>query len=369
MKIVFTHAFMYDIIIIGAGPAGATFARLISSSYRVLLIDGGTPKPCGGLLSPSAQAIITRLGISVPHDVFVRPQPFSVRAVDFKSNLSYSFQRHYLNIDRDRFDDWLRSLVPGSIEMIRPARYVSSEISPDGKSVKVRFSHDNSIEEAECRVLLAADGPSSAVRREFVPNHPKRKTYTSVQEWFETDRTFTEYGAFFDPDVNDYYSWTIPKGNLLVLGTAVPLGIPFRPRYEMLKKKLREHGFQLGDPVKRESSLILRPLSKSALCSVCKKSNVYQPLAFIGEAGAWISPSSSEGISFAMRTALALAKSLEPGLEGFQKRYEKLLRPLYREIFVRNLKSIPMYVPWIRKRIFKSELFSLDMPDETERDA
>jgi flavin-dependent dehydrogenase len=30
---------MYDIAIIGAGPAGATLARLIGHRYRVLLVD------------------------------------------------------------------------------------------------------------------------------------------------------------------------------------------------------------------------------------------------------------------------------------------------------------------------------------------
>ncbi len=30
---------MYDIAIIGAGPAGATLARLVAGRYRVLLVD------------------------------------------------------------------------------------------------------------------------------------------------------------------------------------------------------------------------------------------------------------------------------------------------------------------------------------------
>jgi len=56
---------VYDIVIIGAGPAGSNFARLISDKYKVLLVDkrdmgNGNPKNkkgkcCGGLLAPDAQ--------------------------------------------------------------------------------------------------------------------------------------------------------------------------------------------------------------------------------------------------------------------------------------------------------------------------
>jgi len=63
---------MYDVAIIGAGPAGATLARLIGRQYRVLLVekrrlDGpqtfSLGKCCGGLLAPDAQAMLSRLGL------------------------------------------------------------------------------------------------------------------------------------------------------------------------------------------------------------------------------------------------------------------------------------------------------------------
>lgn len=45
---------MFDIAVIGAGPAGATFARLMAGQgLNILLLDGQeehNSKPCGGLL-------------------------------------------------------------------------------------------------------------------------------------------------------------------------------------------------------------------------------------------------------------------------------------------------------------------------------
>lgn len=73
---------MYDVAIIGAGPAGATLARLIGNKLKVLLVDKRRPaeskelsyqksKCCGGLLAPDAQQMIAKLGLGLPGDVIV----------------------------------------------------------------------------------------------------------------------------------------------------------------------------------------------------------------------------------------------------------------------------------------------------------
>jgi len=83
---------MYDIAIIGAGPAGATLARLIGKNYRVLLVDKRPlletysknllSKCCGGLLAPDAQKMLGFLGLGLPQQVLVEPQLFVVRTID-----------------------------------------------------------------------------------------------------------------------------------------------------------------------------------------------------------------------------------------------------------------------------------------------
>ena len=51
----------YDIVIIGGGPAGASFARLLPNHFKVLIIEKSSKtstlgKVCGGLLAPDAQS-------------------------------------------------------------------------------------------------------------------------------------------------------------------------------------------------------------------------------------------------------------------------------------------------------------------------
>jgi len=78
---------MFDILIIGAGPAGSNLARLLGSAskYSVCLIDKRRldlpedllrQKACGGLLSPDAQKIMAKLELSLPASVLEDPQIF-----------------------------------------------------------------------------------------------------------------------------------------------------------------------------------------------------------------------------------------------------------------------------------------------------
>ena len=82
---------MYDVAIVGAGPAGATLARLIGRRYRVLLVDKrrwegdartfASDKCCGGLLAPDAQRMLSSLGLGLPRDVLEDPQQLRDRAL------------------------------------------------------------------------------------------------------------------------------------------------------------------------------------------------------------------------------------------------------------------------------------------------
>ena len=113
----------YDIVIVGAGPAGATFAREVSGSgYSVLLIDGQDligNKPCGGLLAPDAQKLMAHRDFVLPKDILVDPQIFSVKTIDLGSGLICNYQRYYLNMDRRAFDNFLLTLIPDEAHQSR----------------------------------------------------------------------------------------------------------------------------------------------------------------------------------------------------------------------------------------------------------
>ncbi len=352
---------MYDIAIIGSGPAGANLARLIGDKYKVLLLDkrdfyNESPinrpvKCCGGLLAPDAQKMIAKLGLGIPKDVLVTPQLFAVRAVDLTKNLERLYQRFYFNIDRGRFDRWLVSLIPPNVDKRFNALFRDFSETSDGYEIK--YLYEKKEISAKARIVVGADGAFSAVRKHICGDTNTPKTYIAIQERFECADYIPYFTAIFDEQITDFYSWIIPKENYLFLGSALAPGESAWQKFDMLKTKLAEIGFNFNGKVKTEGAYIYRPKRISQFFA--GKDNV----ALIGEAAGAISPSSAEGISYALKSSLYLAASLENGTESFLERYKKMSRDILTNLFLKNIKSPAIYNPALRYFIIRSGLQSI----------
>lgn len=355
---------MYDIAIVGAGPAGATLARLLGNRYRILLLEKRTfskdmpfpgQKSCGGLLDPDAQRMMARFGLGIPKSVLLSPQMFSVRTIDITNSIERFYQRHYINIDRNEFDQWLGSIVPPSVDRIYGCIFKSCEESED--HVLVRYHCGGMDREEKAKLLVAADGAYSVVRRAKFARKPFPEVYISIQEWFEECGNQDYYGAIFDREITDFYSWTIPKEGRMILGTAIRRGDRALEKFELLKQKLQRYGYRFENRVGRNGAYLLRPTNRSQICPGGGR------IALTGEAAGFISPSSAEGFSYAFRSSLALAEALEAGIDGYDGRYRENTKSLVRDIVLKNWKSPAMYHSYLRKLIMKSGLMSINMVD------
>ncbi|MEW6308236.1 MAG: FAD-binding protein [Bacillota bacterium] len=355
---------MYDIAIIGAGPAGATLARLVGKGYRVLLLDrrrldstpdGASVKSCGGLVAPDAQEVLGRMGLALPREVLVGPQIFAVRTLDLQSGQERYYQRFYINIDRERFDRWLVALVPAGVDVRMGCLFHAYTREDDGYALNLSAGGRRFTERA--RILIGADGAASRLRIATFPRAPLKR-YAAIQEWFEVPAAPPYFSAIFDPEVTDFYAWTIPKEGLLLLGAALQPGETAPARFTLLKDQLRHRGFDLSRPIRREGAWVLRPQAVSLPVAAAPG------LALIGEAAGFISPSSAEGFSYAFRSALAAAGSLRPGLDGFTQRYQRSVGPLRRNLLLKRLKAPFMYNPMLRRLVLATGLASLDVLHE-----
>ncbi len=352
---------MYDIAIVGAGPAGANLARLIGDKYRVLLIDQrdlGNQNPenlankcCGGLLAPDAQKIIAKLGLGIPKDILVDPQLFAVRTLDLTNHLERLYQRFYFNMNREKFDRWLVSILPAGVDKKFNCCFKNFAKIPEGYEIRYRYNGQEI--SAKTRVVAGADGAFSKVRKSIGKDMHAPEKYIAIQEWFKCSYPIPYFTAIFDEEISDFYSWIIPKENCLLLGSALKPRENTREKYELLKTKLARAGFNFDSKIKTEGAYICRPR---------KGAQIYagrDGIALIGEAAGTISPSSAEGISYALKSSLYLAQSLEDGIHGFLGRYEQKLKNIKLNLLIKNLKSPAMYNPFLRQLAMKSGLQSI----------
>lgn len=352
---------MYDIVIVGAGPAGSNFARLIGDKYKVLLIDKRdlesentknlTTKCCGGLLAPDAQKMIAKLGLGIPKDILVNPQLFAVRTIDLSNNLEKLYQRFYYNMDREKFDRWLVSILPPGVDKKFNAFFKNYNKIPGG--YEIRYIDKGQEISTKTRVIVGADGAFSKIRKSIGKDINSPEKYIAIQEWFQCPNQIPYFTAIFDEEMSDFYSWIIPKDDCLILGAALRPRENTREKYEVLKDKLSHLGFHFDNKMKTEGAFINRPT---------KVSQFYvgrDDIALIGEAAGAISPSSAEGISYALKSSLYLAQSLDNGLEGFLDRYKQKVKDIQLNLLIKNLKSPAMYNPYLRQLAMKSGLQSI----------
>ena len=359
---------MYDVAIMGAGPAGSTLARMIGRELKVLLVDkrpldlpaedfnvSVSRKCCGGLLAPDAQKMLARQGLGLPREVMVGPQLFVVRTIDVPARRERHYQRHYINLDREKFDRWLVSLVPGEVGTRFGWWLRSHTPTDDGFEIKLSRGGKHVVERA--RVLVGADGAGSFVRRRAFPDAPAPRRYIVIQEWIAADKAHPHFSALFDPEISDFYMWTIPKGEALIVGAALPLGRDAAERFGRLKGHLAEFGFKLGETLRRESGLLFRPIRGRQIC----RGN--GGIALVGEAAGWISPSSAEGFSYAFSSAMALGDALREFPSNPVAAYARRTAALRRNIILKNLKSPLMYTAWLRRLLMWSGLNSVSIRD------
>jgi flavin-dependent dehydrogenase len=338
---------MYDVAVVGLGPAGATLARLLDKKYKVIAVDRKNhsgSKCCGGLLSPDAQKILAQFDICLPKDVLVDPQIFSVRTIDLDNYLEKFYQRFYINMNRAKFDNFLISLIPGSVEIYTNTTCTKIEKENDIYCLELKTNGVKKTEKA--KIIIGADGANSIVRNSFYKKYKIHK-YLSIQEWYEDNTNLPFYSCIFDRGITDSYSWTISKDKYFIIGGAFP-GKDSGIRFEMLKDKVRNSGFSFGKLVKREGCFVY--LNKGLMGTCTGRNGAY----LIGEAAGMISPSSLEGISYSMESAGKLARIINGNYNNIGRKYFMSTLGIRIKLILKILKMPFIYNKILRKIIMRS---------------
>ena len=348
---------IYDIAVVGAGPAGAVFVKEIAEArpeLKIALIDGQSPdsaKPCGGLLAPDAQKLLARFDLVLPKSVLEDPQIFAVETIDIEQKLVRYYQRHYLNMDRYAFDRWLISLVPTQVNILKGR---CKELKKDRELYNISIRCGDAEEQICARAVVGADGGGSVVRRSFF--EPMSVQYVAIQQWFENKgQRLPYYSCIFDAKTSDSCSWTIHKGSYVIFGGAFERQ-GCRKAFDEQKSRLEAFlGNPFGEAVRTEACLVSSPRAMKDFCT--GKGSVF----LLGEAAGFISASSFEGLSSAMQSGKILADDFARGesYDVIQRRYRKDTRSLRLKLRRKSVKRAFLCNRFTRALIMRSGIQSI----------
>ncbi len=161
------------------------------------------------------------VGAAIPDEVRTIPEKLGLYYVPPSGRKSSGRVEGYdiHNIDRDRFDQWLRDLAEDAgAEISYETRFMELRRS-DGFDVLARTKSGRM--SAESIHLVGADGVRSKVRSILFPEHPSPVMIVG-QEYWQGSGDFEDcFYGFFRDDVSISYAYLIPKDEMLVLGLGV----------------------------------------------------------------------------------------------------------------------------------------------------
>jgi len=336
-----------DVLVVGAGPAGSTVAaRLAKAGHSVRVVEEhpkvGYPVQCAGLVS---QRVLDLAGSDSMVRASVRGASVfgpSLESIAFRAESPKAFV-----IDRAGLDIHLADRAARAGAEIRTSTRFDAVDGESGDRLTVRLrGPDGSPQEVRARLVIGADGVSSAVARAFRLRRP-----VEVLPAFEAE--FPESPG--DPDTVEVYlgrklapglfGWWIPNGaGGARVGVAADAdGTPARRYFDRLLDSL-EHRF--GHRLAQPTAYVVSGIPIGTL----PRTHARRAL-LVGDAAAQVKPLSGGGIFTGMRCAeiaadvasQALSKGdlSEASLAEYDRRWrgelgEEFRRALYlRRLFTR----------------------------------
>ncbi|MHA2425034.1 MAG: NAD(P)/FAD-dependent oxidoreductase [Candidatus Thorarchaeota archaeon] len=321
---------MYEVAIVGAGPAGATAGRYLTKlGHEVVLVDKDTfprDKPCGGGF---AESIINEFSyLKSRKDDFLKgicrvgvlhsPN----RRIELRGRVDMAVALRY------DFDNVLyESAIEMGVEALTDTRVKS--ISSHEDFVELDLSKGRSV---RAKTVLGCDGVGSLVARSYGlhsrwPSHmitacrvaevPEKETY--INDVYSTDK---DYHFYANLGGLPGYGWIFPKQDTINIGLGIvgthAKGLPhlFNQFVSMLKRnKLLPHDADLTG-------------AKGALVPTggTIKQTAANRCILIGDSAGMVSPLTGGGIHYAMRAARFAANVISQGLEDDQLDVSNLMR-------------------------------------------
>lgn len=305
---------MFDCIIVGAGPAGATAAYHLAKRGRsVLVIEKESlprKKPCSGGVSPA---------IAQWFDFDLTPAiSLKVKKLRYTWKLSDPVEAELPQpmwmVQRDVFDNFL----------IQKAQSQGAEVRDKTEVTGIEFKSDRwqvntSSEPITARYLIAADGAQGPMAKWLGFKQPKKRQSYLIEAPESDNSNATvifEFGTVKNGSI-----WSFPNSSGYSISTTTFRG----GEANNLNKELSEYAKQFG--VNGNSQIY-----EHSLCLWDGERNLHaQNAVLAGEAAYLLDPLSAEGIRPSIFSGLKAAEAIDSALGGKGDALEKYTQIINQE--------------------------------------
>ncbi len=303
---------IYDVAVIGGGPAGATAADdLALKGYKVLLLDrAGRIKPCGGAIPPRAMK-----DFLIPDSMLVAHATKARMISPTNHKVDIPIDNGFVGlVDRAEFDEWLRCRAQSHGAERRIGTFSRIDHQDDGTAV-VHFLARHQAGDTDtfpayirARAVIGADGAKSEVARQNIKDAEKTKYVFAYHEIvktpehppadYEASRCDVYYNGKMSPD---FYGWVFPHGKTASIGVgSADKGFSLRNATALVRQAA---GLDRAETLRREGAPIpLKPL---------KYWDNGRNVVLAGDAAGVVAPASGEGIYYAMAGGRMAGEAVE----------------------------------------------------------
>lgn len=320
---------IYDVIVIGAGPAGCQVAaKLADNGFNTLLLEKcSLPryKICGGGVTKRA---LDKMPINI--DSIVKDEITTLEvSLDGKQNKV--FQHHepvVFSVMRNDLDFLLANYAKKC-----GATLLSNVTVKHVEEIENHVKVDTDDQTYYGKYVVGADGVHSLVARKAGLMQDKKTAAAYEVELIASDKTLDYFKGriMMDYGIVPYgYAWVFPKGQHLSVGIGSYYG-DHQALLPLLYKFMSYNNLQFEKDEKVKGSFLSVGGDQHNV--------IANRIALVGDAAGLVEPFGGEGIYYALWSADLLFERLKEALEGnekalelYQKDIEQLIIPEFKSI-------------------------------------
>jgi geranylgeranyl diphosphate/geranylgeranyl-bacteriochlorophyllide a reductase len=316
---------MFDAVVVGGGPSGATAAtELARRGRRVAMLDrAGRIKPCGGAIPP---ALIEEFAI--PDELLVARVSEAQMVAPSHRHVRMPIAKGFVGmVDREHFDEWLRkrAALAGTARLTGTYDRVERPEPLEGERAALQVHwHDErgQARTLRARCLIGADGARSRVAQQCVAGADRARYVFAYHEIIESPpqgRAFdgARCDVYYKGEISpDFYGWIFPHGATTSVGSgSAEKGFSVRRGVDALRK----------DAGLTEAAMIRREGAPIPMVPLPRWDN-RRDVVLAGDAAGVVAPASGEGIYYAMAGGRFAAQAADEFLANGDARCLALAR-------------------------------------------